>query len=137
MIWPGRAAARAALSWSAVPTATTGPAGGGVVTGGGVTGGVVAGGVVAGGGVVGAVPPAQGAPLIVQPRGTPSAATVKPKLTVAPGATVPFQDTLLNRCRLPVLVRTELHELVTVVPAGRSNSTVQPVAAASPVLVMT
>src|SRR3954469_23380687 len=102
MVWPGWAAASAALSCAAVPTSTTGPPGvGGVV--GGVAGGVVGGGV---GEVVGAVPPAHGAPLIVQARDTPRAATLNPELTVVPGATVPFQETFVNRWWLPVLVRT-------------------------------
>lgn len=48
---------------------------------------------------------------------------------------MPFQEALAKRWCCPVLVRVESQELLTVEPAGRSNSTTQPLAAASPRLV--
>jgi hypothetical protein len=110
-----------------VLTSTTGPTVGGAVVGGAVDGGGLG---VDGGGDVGAAP--HGTPLIVQFSGSPRLAALKPKLTEPPGAIVPFHPASVNRCWLPTLVRTALHDRVTVVPACRSNSTVQPVAAASP-----
>ena len=100
MVWPGLTPARAAVSCAAVLTSTIGPAGGGAdgepdgdgdgdgdedEDGDGDTG------------VDGVAPPEHGVPLIVQLTGSPPLAALKPKLTVAPGATAPFHDTFVNR----------------------------------------
>ncbi|GAA2590887.1 hypothetical protein GCM10010399_21500 [Dactylosporangium fulvum] len=133
IVWPGRAFAMAVVSCAAVATSTMDPPG----EEGGVDGDEEPGeGDGDGEGELGegngAGPPAHGAPLTRQLTGTPVPLTLKPKLVDAPGAMAPFQDALANRWCWPVLVRTESHELLTVDPAGRSNSTTQPLAAASP-----
>src|SRR5262245_41695544 len=78
------------------------------------------------GGVVSAVPPAeQLAPLSRQLVGVmPPGAPMKPKLVLAPAASVAFHVPTATTW-LPVLVRLESQKDEIVAPAGRSNSTRQ------------
>ena len=82
-------------------------------------------------------PPPHEALLSVQLLGSALPATMKPNAAVPPTGMVPFQPAFVNVCRLPASVRTESQLLLTEVPAGRSNATVQLVIVAVPLLVIT
>ncbi len=77
--------------------------------------------------------PSQEAPLSLQPVGAPGPAPLKPKVTEAPGARVPFQPLSLAVQWLPVLVTVASQAEPTLVPAGKSHSIVQDVSVVVPV----
>src|SRR5262245_45232638 len=76
------------------------------------------------------------APLKRQAEGTPLVpSALKPKLTVAPPAMLPFQLSLRTaQCGGPLLCTTPLHSAV--MRSARSNCSVQPLTPAAAVLVM-
>ncbi|MDH6224942.1 hypothetical protein M2169_001912 [Streptomyces sp. MJP52] len=79
------------------------------------------------------VSPSQEPPLILQPEGEPVPEPLKPKVTEAPGARLPFQPRFLPVQWLPELVTVASQAEVTLVPVGKSHSTVQEERAVVPV----
>ena len=73
----------------------------------------------------GTEPPSQLPPLSLQLEGEPGPLPLKPKETEAPGASVPFQPVFLAVQWSPELVTVASHAEVTLVPEGKSHSTVQ------------
>lgn len=69
--------------------------------------------------------PSQLPPLSLQLDGEPGPLPLKPKETEAPGASVPFQPTFLAVQWSPELVTVASQAEVTLVPVGKSHSTVQ------------
>src|SRR5688500_15902045 len=70
-------------------------------------------------------PPSQLPALSLQPAGAPEPLPLKPKETEAPGARVPFQPRFLAVQWSPELVTVASQAEVTLVPEGKSHSTVQ------------
>ena len=81
----------------------------------------------------GTLPPSQEAPFSLQPAGEPEPVPLKPKLTLAPGATVPFQLRFLAVQWVPELVTAASQAEPTAVPEGKSHSIVQEERAVVPV----
>ncbi len=81
----------------------------------------------------GTLPPSQEAPLSLHPEGVPGPVPLKPKLTEAPGARLPAQLLFLAVQWSPLLVTSASQAEVTLVPAGKSHSRVQPLRGAVPV----
>ncbi len=79
------------------------------------------------------VPPSQGAPLSLQPLGAPVPLPLNPKEMEAPGARVPFHPRFLAVQWFAELVTVASHAEVTLVPVGKSHSTVQEESAVVPV----
>src|SRR5688572_29325744 len=76
--------------------------------------------------------PEQGAPLTVQPRGSPLPLATQPKLVEAPAVSVPFHDVLVKTKWPPSRVMFAFQYEPSVVPAGRSNSTRHELSVAGP-----
>ncbi|MGX1303338.1 hypothetical protein RKD35_004826 [Streptomyces albogriseolus] len=72
----------------------------------------------------------------LQLAGEPEPAPLKPKLTEAPGARVPFQDLFFAVQWVPEEVTSASQAEVTEVPAGKSHSTVQELRLVVPVFLM-
>ncbi len=73
----------------------------------------------------GTVPPSQLPPLSLQLDGEPEPVPLKPKVTEAPGARVPFQDLFLAVQWAPEELKSASQPEPTEVPEGKSHSTVQ------------